>query len=106
MDPKDERDGDGDGEDRDEEKESAEAEETERESSEPPPPKSEAKPGKSLESKPARTGKAKREGKSRAQDAPKRVSATTSPSKVSSQAIVIAIIALAAGGAAGWFGHQ
>jgi hypothetical protein len=106
MDPKDERDGDGDGEDRDVEKAGAEAEETERPSSEPPPPKSEAKPSKVSESKPERASRAKREERARAREDRKRAPAATSPSKGSSQAIVIAVVALAVGGAAGWFGHQ
>jgi hypothetical protein len=98
---------DGDGEDRGDEKEGAEAEEAERESSEPPPPpKAEAKRSKDPESKPGRTGKAKREGKSRAQEEAKRAPAASAPAKGSSQAIVIAVVALAAGAAIGWFGHQ
>jgi hypothetical protein len=108
MDPK-KDDGDGDEKDvrREEEEgddETADAEETERESSEPPPPKSESKSSKSSGSKARVSDKAKREGRP-AKDARKPVSAAA-PAKNSSQAVVIAIVALAAGGAVGWFGHQ
>ena len=85
--------------------EAAEEKETERESSEPPPPKSEAKSGKGSGSKAGRSGKAKREARA-ARDDRRQVSATAAPGKLSTQAMVIAVAALAAGAAAGWFGHQ
>jgi hypothetical protein len=108
MDPKND-DGDGDDKDvrREEEgdDESADAEETERESSEPPPPpKSESKSSKSSGSKERTVGKSKREAKSAKRDQ-KPVSAAA-PAKNSSQVIGIALVALLAGGAAGWFAHQ
>src|SRR5688500_18130421 len=100
MDPKDERNRDGVGEDRDVEKARSEAKETRPPSSEPPPPKSEAKPSKVSESKPESASRAKREEWARAREDRKRAPAATSPSTGSSQAIVIAVVALAVGGAA------
>ena len=104
MDPKDERDGDGEDQRDDEERSEAEAEEADRESSEPPPPKSEPKRDQEASAKAKRSSKAKREGKSSAREERKQPAAA--PSKGSSQAVLAAVLALAAGVAVGWFGHQ
>jgi hypothetical protein len=71
-----------------------------------PPPKAEGKTRKGPSSKAARSGRESREAKSSAREPTKQVSAGGPLSSALARTIVAAVVALAAGVAVGWFGHD